>query len=119
MVLTGVQGTGKTVLGAIIALVIRKACSWRVSYTWNGVTCVFGDETVIADKTLDKSKTIQIVDCDVDSHVYPYCDYALLVLSVNENRWHDLAQQSCWTSVGGNYYFLDPVPLNEIKAIAA
>lgn len=83
MALTGAQGTGKSVLGSMIALVMAKACDWHVKYTWNSFTCSLGDEK--------SGKTIHIVDFSVGSPFAPDDDNILFVSSANESRWHDFA----------------------------
>jgi hypothetical protein len=45
MALTGVQGTGKSVLGSFIALVMAKAFGWRVIYKWGDLTHTIGNPT--------------------------------------------------------------------------
>jgi hypothetical protein len=111
MALTGAQGTGKTVLGSIIALVMAKACDWHVKYTWNGSSCSLGDEK--------SGKIIHIVDFSVGSAFAPDDDNILFVSSANESRWHDFAQQETWSEPAGNFCFMDTVSHLEMKAIAA
>jgi hypothetical protein len=111
MALTGAQGTGKRVLGSIIALVMAKACDWHVKYTWNSTTCSLGDE--------ESGKIIHIVDFSVGSPFAPDDDNILFVSSANESRWHDFAQQETWSELAGNFCFMDTVSHVEMKAIAA
>jgi hypothetical protein len=44
MALTGVQGTGKSILGPIIALVMAKAFGWCVFYSWGDATISIGGD---------------------------------------------------------------------------
>jgi len=41
MVLTGVQGTGKSILGAFIALIMGKRFCWEVHYHWVKIRSLF------------------------------------------------------------------------------
>ena len=111
MVLTGVQGTGKSVLGAFLALVFSKA-GWLVTYRWGNTAHTFGD--------VKSLKKITVWDTSViGPPISVGSGFFLVVSSCNEKRWHELAQQEVWSSAAGNYIFIDPVPKTEIADMAS
>lgn len=110
MVLTGVKGTGKSVVGAIIALVLGKAFGWRVTYTWNGKNVFFGE--------LNSDKRIHTLDHSVGNSAAPEEKFALHISSANNARWKDDVQQGNWSEIAGNFLFTDTVPVDELMAMA-
>jgi hypothetical protein len=87
MALTGVQGTGKSILGPIIALVMAKAFGWCVFYSW-------GDETISIGGDANSNKRISIEDLSLRKAGPSLERFTLLVTSANTNeRWHDTVQQ--------------------------
>ena len=112
MILTGVQGTGKSILGAIIGLFMAKVFGWKVHYMCNKMEIWFG--------TADRStKVIHIVDL---SHAKPEgypLGFLLIVSSANKDRWRDVQQQQSISEVLGNYCFINPATEREVEAMAA
>lgn len=113
MALTGVQGTGKSVVGAVIALFMANAFGWRVHYAWGKQTHIFGNSQnkVIHIYNLSQKGTTAQIDFSAT--------FILLVTSANELRWHDLAQQQSWNEMSGNYCFIDPATKEEVVAMGA
>ena len=109
MALTGVQGTGKSLIGSIIALILARAYGWCVKYTWNRRSVHFGKS--------DSTKQVNVVDFNVGPVFFPDSQFVLYVTSANHERWHDASQQGVWTENKGNYLFIDPVPYDEISAM--
>lgn len=94
MVLTGVQGTGKSVLGAFLALVFSQV-GWRVTYRWGNTAYTFGGDIVNA------KKKITVWDASEQGpSITAGSGYFLIVSSCDEKRWHELAQQESWSDQG-------------------
>jgi len=102
MVFTGVQGTGKIVLGTFIALVMAQAFGSEVTYQW-------GDLSHRATRPDFTDKSIMIRDfststCATLNNVH---NFELLVTSFNRDRWKEREQQNEFSSASGNLAFLD------------
>lgn len=112
MVLTGVQGTGKSILGAIIALIMGKIFGWKVHYQWGD-----DEDFVFGKSTNPAAKVIHVVDLSkAPQPKYP-SGFLLIISSANQVRWHDLKQQQTWSERAGNYCFIDPASEREIEAM--
>jgi hypothetical protein len=112
MALTGVQGTGKSILGPIIALVMAKAFGWCVFYSWDGETISIGGDA-------NSNKRIAVQNLSRRNTKTSFERFTLLVTSANNERWHDTAQQESWSAVYGNFMFIDCVPQAEILDMAS
>lgn len=102
MLITEVQGTGKSVLGAVIALFFAKSFNWNVTYTWENTKISFGNNTT------DEDKEIHVVDLSNGKMASFPSGFVLIISSANAARWHDLCQQHTWAELDGNYCFIDP-----------
>ena len=112
MVLTGVQGTGKSVLGSFIALVMAKVFNWCVTYQW-------GNQKHTTPKNLKHpEKCIAIRDLSTGGSSSDDAIFELLVSSCNKDRWHYQAQQETWTTGKGNMLFINTAPPDEIDRIS-
>ena len=112
MILTGVQGTGKSILGAVIGLFISKVFHWEVHYWWKGEDFCFGTPG-------EEHKVIHIFDISQGKPENYPTGFVLIVSSTNKERWKDLAQQQSLSFLFGNYCFIDPAPEKEVEAMAA
>jgi hypothetical protein len=106
MALTGVQGTGKSVLGSFIALVMAKAFGWRVIYKWGDLTHTIGNPT-------PTDKIISILDFSSNTTKRSNTYFGLFVSSCNSERWKSEAQQESWDTQG-NLVVIDTVPTPEL-----
>lgn len=111
MVLTGVQGTGKSVLGTFIALVMSKAFGWCVHYQWGT-----NEHTHKPEEGQDADKSISIRDLSTAVDGDKETIFELLVSSCNEDRWKERAQQGSWATQG-NLVFIDTAPKEELVAM--
>ena len=112
MVLTGVRGTGKSILGAIIGLFMAKLFGWEVHYMCNG-------NEIWAGNQRNEYKTLHIVDLsggDVGS--FPI-GFLLIVSSANSERWRRLRKQQTWSETDGNFCFIDSASEREVEQMAA
>ena len=111
MALTGVQGTGKSVLGSLIALVMAKAFGWQVTYQWGNMTHTTGVQT-------STEKSISILDFSSTKILKQRHNtfFKLIVSSCNSERWKEEAQQETWMSQG-NIVITDTVPTPELVHI--
>lgn len=110
MALTGVQGTGKSVLGSFIALFMAKVFGWRVTYHWGDLRHSFGP--------IMGGKEIGIMDYST-VNTYSNTDnffFVLMVSSCNGERWHQQEQQETWANAG-NLIFIDTVAEEEMLAM--
>lgn len=112
MILTGVQGTGKSILGAIIGLFMANLFGWQLHYRWKNTDFWFGT----AEKP---TKVIHIVDLS-HGKLTAYPDgFVLLVSSANKDRWGSGGQQQTASELFGNYCYIDPATEREVEAMAA
>ena len=101
MILTGVQGTGKSILGAIIGLFMAKVFGWQVHYRWKNTDFWFG-------KPDQERKVVHIVDLSQGEHESYPSGFVLIVSSANKDRWKNLKQQQNLSEISGNYCFINP-----------
>ena len=112
MVLTGVQGTGKSILGCFIGLVMGKVFGWQVTYIFGDMHHHFGDPN-------DDSKRIEICDLSRNKTDISNARFKFVVSSANSDRWHDVAQQQTWSASRGNYCYIDTASEEEIGRMMA
>ena len=112
MVLTGVQGTGKSILGAIIGLFMAKLFGWEVHYTWSG-------NKIAAGQPRSKYKTLHIVDLSRGGVRSFPPGFLLIVSSANKERWSRLRQQQNWSDTKGNFCYIDSASKREVIEMAA
>lgn len=112
--LTGTQGTGKSVFGSFLGLVLSEAYGWRVEYHYGQTSYSFGQAestkiVMIWDGSEAKKSDLPPAGAGV---------FQVLVTSFNTHVWHNVAQQNSWTMVDGNYLFIDTVPKAEMADMA-
>ena len=109
MALTGVRGTGKSVLGSFIALFMARVFGWQVDYFWGSVSYSFG-------RKISNQKVIGVMDFST-TQIYNNADdyfFVLFVSSCNSERWKSVARQETWAN-RGNLIFIDTSPLSEME----
>lgn len=111
MVLTGVQGTGKSILGAIIGLFMAKLFGWQVHYIWS-------DKEIWTGQPSDEHRIIHVVDLSRGEVQDFPSGFLLIVSSANSSRWSSIAQQQSWTEDDGNYCFIDASSEGELQEMA-
>jgi hypothetical protein len=100
-VVTGTQGTGKTVLGVMTALVLRECFGWKVNYFGNSRQFEFGEAAEVG-------KQVDIFDlCDAQRNLEPRNLHTVYFTSCNESRWHQRAQVANMRINGGHFLFID------------
>ena len=109
-VVTGTQGTGKSILCAFLGLVLDDY-GWRVNYQYGPESFSFGQ-----DQT---QKNVLIWDGSAGGAMPILLGNKFLVMitSLKETQWHKLQQQNSWTNGKGNFIYIDPAPKEEVEAM--
>ena len=110
IVLTGVQGTGKSALGTIIALVLANGFNWKVHCQW-------GTHQFTTNPTKRQIHINQRFECHWwRNEENKITVFELMISSCNQERWHHQAQQGSWTTQG-NLIFIDVADEEETLAM--
>jgi len=117
LIVTGNQGTGKSVLGAIVALFLNQCFGWTVNYYGDGDTnCVMKP---INDANAS-GKTADLYDLSSTStHVYNSDNHILVFSSCNADRWKEIEGIRKLSIASGSYFFIEPFSKDELKQFAA
>jgi len=113
-VITGTQGTGKSILGAFLGLVLSQAYGWLVKYQYGSESNV----VTFGDKTSEKNVLIWDGSSGGEVPQNPGQSFLVMVTSYKAAKWSYIAQQGSWSRVQGNLIFINPTPEKEIEAIA-
>ena len=108
--ITGTQGTGKSILGALLGLVLSQAFGWLFEYQ-------FGlEKRSVRFGTAESTK--KVIDGST-GEMPPQVSgwFLVLVISFEPAKWHYLAQQSTWKKSAGNFVFINPTSQTETKAM--
>ena len=111
MVLTGAPGTGKSVFGAFVALLLSKVFDWRVTYKWGQKSVSFGGSVTSGKKITVWDPGSGEADVDLGSE-------CALIVGGGARSWRRLAEQEAWSGDKGNFLFVDPVPRHELAEMA-
>lgn len=98
-IVTGTQGTGKTVLGVLVSLFLHQCFDWTVIYFGNGKNFTLQGNVL--------GKQVDIFDLSDQEMPTSKSFHTIIFSSCNETRWHDKAQQATATEKSGNFVFVD------------
>ena len=110
--ITGTQGTGKSILGALLGLVLSQAYGWLVEYQYGS------EARSVRFGTLESTKRVIVWDEGAGGTLPQVSGcFLVLVTSFKPEKWHYLAQQATWTKGNGNLVFINPTTQDETVAI--